>query len=260
MSLIAISQRVAVDTQFGERRNCLDQLWTKFMMACGLTPIPVPNEAEAARSLCGALPLSGILLTGGNDLSAYGGDAPERDTTENALIDIAQGRTLPVLGVCRGMQMIQHRFGIRLGRVTGHVARRQVISIDGKPAEVNSYHNFGATETRPPLEAWALCGRWGHQGGTPRQRTHYGDHVASRAVEPLRAHAIFHSSSNFLDHTKCALSFLRRAVAVAWADYATSGRNASSNSPRSCSSNDKSRHCVVAERRRLASCAVIART
>jgi gamma-glutamyl-gamma-aminobutyrate hydrolase PuuD len=157
MSLIAISQRVAVDTQFGERRNCLDQLWTKFMMACGLTPIPVPNEAEAARSLCGALPLSGILLTGGNDLSAYGGDAPERDTTENALIDIAQGRNLPVLGVCRGMQMIQHRLGIRLGRVTGHVARRQVISIDGKPAEVNSYHNFGATETRPPLEAWAYA-------------------------------------------------------------------------------------------------------
>jgi gamma-glutamyl-gamma-aminobutyrate hydrolase PuuD len=157
VSLIAISQRVAVDTQFGERRNCLDQLWTKFMMACGLTPIAVPNEAEAARSLCGALSLSGILLTGGNDLSAYGGDAPERDTTENALIDIAQDRTLPVLGVCRGMQMIQHRLGIRLERVTGHVARRQVISIHGKPAEVNSYHDFGATETRPPLEAWAYA-------------------------------------------------------------------------------------------------------
>jgi putative glutamine amidotransferase len=157
MSLIAVSQRVAVDPQFGERRDCLDQAWTKFMLACGLTPIQVPNEAEAARSICRALPLNGILLTGGNDLAAYAGDAPERDTTENALIDIAEDRALPVLGVCRGMQMIQHRLGIRLERVTGHVARRQIISIDGKPAEVNSYHNFGATETQPPLEAWAFA-------------------------------------------------------------------------------------------------------
>ena len=30
MSLIAVSQRVEVDSQFGERRDCLDRLWTKF--------------------------------------------------------------------------------------------------------------------------------------------------------------------------------------------------------------------------------------
>ena len=122
MNLIAVSQRVDVDSQFGERRDCLDQAWIKFMMACGLTPIPVPNEAEAARSLCSGVPVDGILLTGGNDLSSYGGDAPERDATENALMDIAEDRALPLLGVCRGMQMIQHRFGIRLKRVAGHIA------------------------------------------------------------------------------------------------------------------------------------------
>ena len=69
MNLIAISQRVAVNSQFGERRDCLDQAWIKFTLACGLTPLQVPNEAEAARRLCAGLPLSGILLTGGNDLS-----------------------------------------------------------------------------------------------------------------------------------------------------------------------------------------------
>jgi putative glutamine amidotransferase len=103
------------------------------------------------------MPISGILLTGGNDLTAYGGDAPERDATESVLIDIADKRALPILGVCRGMQMIQHRFGIRLGRVAGHVARLQTISVEGNPAEVNSYHNFGTTETRPPLQAWAFA-------------------------------------------------------------------------------------------------------
>jgi len=157
MRLIAISQRVAVAPPSGERRDCLDQAWIKFMATCGLTPLPVPNDEQAAQSLCNAMPVNGILLTGGNDLSAYGGDAPERDATESVLIDIADKIALPVLGVCRGMQMIQDRFGIRLERVAGHVAPRQIISIDGELAEVNSYHNFGATETRPPLEAWAFA-------------------------------------------------------------------------------------------------------
>ena len=157
MSLIAVTQRVAVDSRRGERRDCLDQAWSKFMMACGLTPVEVPNDARVAQSLCAVLPINGIVLTGGNDLSIYGGDAPERDVTEDALIDIADEKVLPILGVCRGMQMIQHRFGIPLRPVTGHVARHQIISIEGRPVEVNSFHNLGATETLPPLEAWAVA-------------------------------------------------------------------------------------------------------
>ena len=157
MSLIAVSQRVAVDSRRGERRDCLDQAWSKFMMTCGFTPVAVPNDAQAAKSLCAALPLNGILLTGGNDLSDYGGDAPERDVTEDTLIDIAEAKALPVLGVCRGMQMIQHHFGIQLKPVTGHVTGHQTISIEGRPAEVNSYHNLGAIETLPPLEEWAVA-------------------------------------------------------------------------------------------------------
>jgi N5-(cytidine 5'-diphosphoramidyl)-L-glutamine hydrolase len=157
MSLIAISQRVAVSPPFGERRDCLDQAWIRFMTTCGLIPLPVPNEERAVQLLCSTVPVSGIILTGGNDLSAYGGDAPERDATEIALMDFADRTAVPVLGVCRGMQMIQHHFGIRLEPVIGHVAPKQVISIEGKSAEVNSYHNFGTVETSSPLEAWAIA-------------------------------------------------------------------------------------------------------
>jgi putative glutamine amidotransferase len=157
MTLIAVSQRVAIDPRHLERRDCLDQGWVDFLSACGFIPVPVPNAAAVARSLCAAVSIRGILLTGGNDLAVYGGDAPERDATEAALLDIAQERELPVLGVCRGMQVIQHRFGVGLTRVAGHVARRQVISIEGKPAEVNSFHNFGTTATVAGLEAWAVA-------------------------------------------------------------------------------------------------------
>jgi putative glutamine amidotransferase len=96
-------------------------------------------------------------LTGGNDLAECGGDAAERDAVEYALLDWAERRGLPVLGVCRGMQLIQRRFGVALRRVEGHVAERQVIRIDGELSAVNSYHHFAAFDSRPPLEVWAVA-------------------------------------------------------------------------------------------------------
>ena len=155
MKTVAVTQRVAVDPPHGTRRDCLDQVWVKFLLECGLVPIPIPNSMEAALTICEKV--GGIVLTGGNDLAAYGGDAPERDETETALLDLAERRDLPILGVCRGMQMIQHRFGSRLQRVQGHVAPRQRISIEGKSVEVNSFHNFGAMEVFPPLMTWAVA-------------------------------------------------------------------------------------------------------
>jgi N5-(cytidine 5'-diphosphoramidyl)-L-glutamine hydrolase len=157
MKAIAITQRVSVIAAYGERRDCLDQSWTKFLTACGLLAIPIPNVIEAALNLCEKFAIAGLVLTGGNDLAELGGDAPERDTVENALLDLAEKRRLPVLGVCRGMQVIQRRFAIPLGRVEDHVANNQIIKINGKPKQVNSYHHFAARESRAPIDVWAVA-------------------------------------------------------------------------------------------------------
>jgi gamma-glutamyl-gamma-aminobutyrate hydrolase PuuD len=161
MRTVGVTQRVSVIPAYGERRDCLDQAWTRFLAACGLLPVLLPNITEAALALCERAGVSGLVLTGGNDLAALGGDAPERDVVENALLDWAESRGLPVLGVCRGMQAIQQRFAVPLCRVEGHVAPRQVIRIDGEPKEVNSYHHFGSyfesSASRPPLEVWAVA-------------------------------------------------------------------------------------------------------
>ena len=155
MMTVAITQRVSVIPEHGERRDCLDQTWPRFLAACSLTPLPMPNVAEVALEMFRRADLAGLLLTGGNDLVALGGDAPERDAAENALLDEAETRGLPVLGVCRGMQLIQHRAKVPLIRVDGHVACRQRIEVHGAPADVNSYHRFGTRESRPALAVWA---------------------------------------------------------------------------------------------------------
>jgi len=157
MKTIAITQRVAVIPQYGERRDCLDQAWARFVAACGLLPLALPNVPEVALSLFRNVNVAGLLLTGGNDLAALGGDAPERDATENALVDDAEVRGLPVLGVCRGMQVIQQRYAVPLVRVEGHVTPSQIIEINREPMEVNSYHRFAALESRAPLDVWAIA-------------------------------------------------------------------------------------------------------
>jgi putative glutamine amidotransferase len=152
-----VTQRVVVDPPHGCRRDCLDQAWIKFLLHCGLVPVPMPNSPKAALALCDETLVRGIVLTGGNDLAAYGGDALDRDATENTLLDLAERRGLPVLGVCRGMQVIQHRFGVPLRKIEGHVTPRQRIRIEGQIAEVNSFHSFGSTESREPLKTWAVA-------------------------------------------------------------------------------------------------------
>ena len=157
MKTVAITQRVSVVPEHGERRDCLDQAWPRFLAACGLLPLPLPNVGDVALAMCGGTEIAGLVLTGGNDLAALGGDAPERDAVENALLDMAERRALPVLGVCRGMQILQQRCGIALHRVEGHVTPRQTIYVNGEPQQVNAYHRFAACESRAPLASWAVA-------------------------------------------------------------------------------------------------------
>lgn len=158
--LIAVTQRVDTvprDTGGPERRDALDQAWSRFLAAAGFRAVPIPNHVATALTLLTSLPVRGLLLTGGNDLTPYGGDAPERDATESALLGAARARRLPVIGVCRGMQVLQHACGVRLGPVEGHVATEQRVQSIYGGRVVNSYHRFGARESAPELVARATA-------------------------------------------------------------------------------------------------------
>lgn len=155
MNCVAVTARVWCDPERGTRNDAVDQRWWAFLSRCGLRPIVLPNRSEAAGDIVCTLPVVGILLTGGNDLAMYGGEAEERDATELCLIELAIDRDIPLIGVCRGMQVLQAYFDVPLERVSGHVADRQIIAVEGDQRRVNSYHVWGARETRRPLLSWA---------------------------------------------------------------------------------------------------------
>jgi len=96
--------------------------------------------------------IDGLLLAGGADIDplAYGQPAhpetvatvPERDEFEIALARAAIERDLPVLGICRGMQLINVALGGTLlqhlpDRLGHHEHRRVVGSFDGADHEVD---------------------------------------------------------------------------------------------------------------------------
>lgn len=143
MKVIAVTLRVDNVSTYREKRDSLDQRWFDFFTRISVVPLLIPNSLIAAKTLLSAYKVDGFLFTGGNSLVKYGGDAPERDETENFLMNFALEKNIPLLGVCRGMQFIQDYFGIPLRQISNHVVSEQKIIFNGKENIVNSYHNWG---------------------------------------------------------------------------------------------------------------------
>lgn len=157
MRTVLVTQRVDVIEGYGERRDALDQQWIPLLHTAGLQPVPVPNNRAWVESHLAEHGMRPLLLTGGNSLGKYGGNAPERDEVEHLLLNTALKDGVPVLGVCRGMQVILDFFGAPLQPVEGHVAPEQDIAIDGITTTVNSYHDFGCRRVPAEMEIWATA-------------------------------------------------------------------------------------------------------
>jgi len=152
MMRIAISQRVEFIPGYGERRDCLDQQWPVLLETMGFDAVPVPNDLKHTLAWIERQGVSGLILSGGNDLADLPdalNPAPERDATEQILLQWASSRSMPVLGVCRGMQMMNLFLGGSLCTLEGHVASHHTLLVAehdelfSHHGEVNSYHNRG---------------------------------------------------------------------------------------------------------------------
>jgi putative glutamine amidotransferase len=81
-----------------------------------LTPAPVRGGHLAGAAVQVVARLDGLIIAGGADVDPQRYDAqphpktvglrPDRDAWELALLDAADGRGLPTLGICRGMQLM----------------------------------------------------------------------------------------------------------------------------------------------------------
>jgi anthranilate synthase component 2/putative glutamine amidotransferase len=158
------------------------QTYVDAVSRAGGTPVLLPPQPGGADRLLDAL--DGLVLAGGSDIdpARYGEDAHPRtgpphrarDDWEFELLAGALRRDLPVLGVCRGMQLLNVALG---GTLVQHLpdgshqnpparfARQAVLvrpdsllgAVLGRAAKVSCYHHQAADRLGTGLQAvaWA---------------------------------------------------------------------------------------------------------
>ena len=143
---IGISLRVETIEKYDERRDTISHDWINFLQKLNFVPILIPNNLQDIEGYISELKLDGIILSGGDNL----GEFPERDETENRILEVAIKNSMPILGVCRGMQIINNFFGGNLQKKDDpeHINNNHTINLtkdfsfnENNSITVNSYHN-----------------------------------------------------------------------------------------------------------------------
>ena len=145
---IGISQRIINEQNYVEKRDAISHDWSNFLEKIDLIPVFIPNSLSDTVSFLESFGLNGIILSGGDNLGVH----PDRDKTELECLKFAITKKIPVLGVCRGMQLINNFFGGSIVQSDNnkHVRNNHAIKIlDSNISKilktnsivVNSYHN-----------------------------------------------------------------------------------------------------------------------
>ena len=178
----------------GAERAGVNAAYVHSVLRAGGVPIVLPPLIGAARAADALEGLDGLLFTGGEDVDpAFYGQPPspglgtvdsERDRFELALFAHARRRAMPVLGICRGIQLVNVALGGTLwqdlpAERPGPVEHNPPTPRDrrahelrllagGRAAEAlgvtecraNSFHHQGVRDLAPPLvaSAWAADG------------------------------------------------------------------------------------------------------
>ena len=154
MKIVGVSQRMEFLHERNETRDSLDQRLVEFISECGALAVPIPNILSGSK---GALDQwlrvinpSAFVLSGGSDI----GSCDMRDNLEQSLLNHASYNSMPVLGICRGMQMIGIWAGCKLKSIKGHVKTYHILRgrLEGR---VNSYHGKSLMSTTSDFEILA---------------------------------------------------------------------------------------------------------
>jgi putative glutamine amidotransferase len=142
MKKIIVTLRIEKLGKFNETRENVDIRLTNLINKLGFVPILIPNNLVNINRFVKEISPSGIILSGG-------GDPRKKDLryfTENKLIKISLKKNIPIIGICRGAQVINLFFGGKLLKVKNHVKKLHTLCgpfIKNKKIKVNSYHEYG---------------------------------------------------------------------------------------------------------------------
>ena len=150
--MIALVTQKEAPNQYGEPADSLIHGSVEYVQALGFTPVPVPNVLAAATELMSELDYRFLLVTGGGfaPIEFFSNNCADhiaqlnRDAVERALVADAVEKGVPIMGLCRGMHLLNGIFGGSVVRNGSHSAPRHdhYVSFEsGERVLVNTFHN-----------------------------------------------------------------------------------------------------------------------
>ena len=163
---IGISSRIINAENYDEKRDAISHDWPQLLEKIESNIIFIPNTLTNIEDFLNDVGVNGLILSGGDNI----GDDKERDDTEIKILNFAIKNKIPLLGVCRGMQVINKFFSgsIEKNNNLSHVGNSHVISLVNNniisslkknSLEVNSFHNNIITKSNlgKNIEAFAIA-------------------------------------------------------------------------------------------------------
>ena len=175
--IIGISSSVIADESgsfAGYKRAYVNKDYVDAVVRAGGVPLIIPFTTDKEVIISQTQLIDGLILSGGHDVSPYnygqepsqkiGETFPERDTYEIILLEESKKRNIPILGICRGFQLINVAAGGTLYQdlslIPGNILKHNQVSnptlkthkveikensfissIFGKETMVNSFHH-----------------------------------------------------------------------------------------------------------------------
>lgn len=149
MRNIIISQKFFFDNH-KQLNWSLEDNWFKYLKNKKINLIPLNHYVFNNKKILNLRP-QGIIISGGNNL--YDIEKLEenliRDKFEIKMVKFAIKHKIPILGICKGFQLIAKLFNSKLIKVSKHAninhklkIFKKICGIKIKTLQVNSYHNY----------------------------------------------------------------------------------------------------------------------
>lgn len=127
-----------LESSHGENHLSISLNLLTYVRAHGFDPTPIWAETQEGSSGIDLRGIDLVVLSGGESI----GDSVKRDSFEHSLLQAAAASQTPVLGICRGLQLMMSFYGLLPARLEGHAGTSH--AVEGRiSGNVNSYHNFG---------------------------------------------------------------------------------------------------------------------
>ncbi len=159
--IIAITQRIDFIDDYNETRETLDVRYLELIKRLDFTPLILSYTIDIEEYFR-VFKVDGIILSGGNDLYEWFNtkESKKRDAFEYKLIKYAIENSIPILGICRGMQVIANYFNSHFEKISNQVGINHLLKPNIKSKyfpilkeikKVNSYHNYAVNSISSDL-------------------------------------------------------------------------------------------------------------